>query len=173
MTDFSLNPSVIQIPLTRGYAALVSIEDKDLAEIKWNHHPIKNRNKHYADRYNSNEKPHTVWMHRIIVSRMLERDLESHEYVDHVDGNGLNNTRSNLRLADSSQNGSNRGKPCNNTSGYKGVTWYKKYEKWRASIKFQKRDIFLGSFDTKEDAARAYNEAALKYHGEFARLNEI
>lgn len=94
--------------------------------------------------------------------------------VDHISGNTLDNRKCNLRIASPAGNARNRkqvGK--NNTSGYKGVTWNKSVKKWQAQIKVNYKKINLGSFNNKEDAAKAYNEAAIKYHGEFARLNVI
>jgi hypothetical protein len=91
--------------------------------------------------------------------------------VDHRDGDGLNNQRENLRLCTHSQNMQNRRLQRNNRSGYKGVYWIKAQGVWAARITVNRVPINLGRFDTAEQAARAYDEAALKYHGEFARLN--
>ena len=91
-------------------------------------------------------------------------------FVDHKDRNGLNNTKQNLRLATCGQNNCNRRKK-EGSSKYRGVSYCKKNRKWRASITFNGKDIWLGQFDTEEDAARAYDEAAKIYHGEFAALN--
>lgn len=93
--------------------------------------------------------------------------------VDHIDGNIHNNSPENLRECTKSQNGMNRGKPANNTSGYKGVSYNKSKHSWEAYINFEKRRIHLGTFSTKEEAAIAYNQVALKYHKEFAKLNEV
>jgi hypothetical protein len=89
----------------------------------------------------------------------------------HKDGNGLNCQDGNLRVCTSSQNGMNRGKQSDNTSGYKGVTWDKSKGKWQASIKVNQKTIFLGRFNNVIEAAKAYDEGAKKYHGAFARLN--
>lgn len=90
--------------------------------------------------------------------------------VDHIDGNGLNNTRVNLRVANSTENARNTRLRKDNTSGFKGVTWHKKNRKWRAVIKVDGGQKHLGMFDTLEAAYAAYCKAALHYFGEFARL---
>jgi len=89
--------------------------------------------------------------------------------VDHINGNGLDNRRSNLRIATSQQNNRNR-KICNlNTSGFKGVRLDR--NKWRADIRIDGKRKNLGRFVNPEAAAAAYDEAARKYFGEFATLN--
>jgi hypothetical protein len=91
--------------------------------------------------------------------------------VDHRNCNGLDNRRANLRPATRSQNGYNRPKRKNTTSPYLGVHFSKKMKKFVAQIKHESRKIWLGSYDNEIEAARAYDAAAKKYHGEFARLN--
>jgi len=90
--------------------------------------------------------------------------------VDHTDGNGLNNCRANLRSATQSQNGMNRRKQ-GNKSGYKGVSRATNSNRWQARIRVNRKATHIGTFDTRIEAARAYDEAALVLHGEFARLN--
>jgi hypothetical protein len=106
-------------------------------------------------------------MHRVIAARM---GLDLSEIIDHMDGNGLNNSRSNLRAATNAQNLQNRGKQKNNTSGIKGVSWDKARSKWAAEIRSQGKRYHLGRFDTKEEAAEAYRKAAKKLHKEFAKI---
>ena len=91
--------------------------------------------------------------------------------VDHIDGDGLNNRRSNLRPATPSQNNANRRKSRQNTSGFKGVSYYHRTSRWRAYVGVDGKAIHLGYFDTAIDAARAYDAAALEHFGEFARIN--
>jgi hypothetical protein len=94
--------------------------------------------------------------------------------VDHINGNTLDNRRSsNLRICVHKNNGKNRSRSKNNTSGYKGVIWRKDNKKWRASITSNGKKYSLGNFIDKKDAARAYNEAAKQLHGEYAQLNKV
>lgn len=89
--------------------------------------------------------------------------------VDHQDGNSLNNKWKNLREADRSNNAANMKTPRSNTSGVKGVTWSKKEEKWVAQICVNYRNIYLGSFDCIDQAAKVRKRASRQYFGEFAR----
>jgi hypothetical protein len=91
--------------------------------------------------------------------------------VDHINHNGLDNRRINLRIATARQNKQNTKIQKSNTSGYKGVT--KDRTKWRAMIRISGKRVHLGMFDDKRDAAIAYNRAAIKYHGDFACINDI
>jgi len=94
-------------------------------------------------------------------------------HVDHKDGNGLNNLRSNLRVATVGQNASNRDMNHYNKSGYKGVSWCTSRNKWRAYISYKDKTINLGSFNLAVSAAIKYNEFAKFYFGQFAWLNII
>ncbi|MGA2323079.1 MAG: HNH endonuclease [Sedimentisphaerales bacterium] len=91
--------------------------------------------------------------------------------IDHINCNGLDNRRDNLRLATHSQNNCNRPKRKNTTSRFVGVHFAKKMNKWAAQIKYRGGKKWLGYFDNETDAAKAFDAAARKYHGEFARLN--
>lgn len=91
--------------------------------------------------------------------------------IDHRDGNGLNNQRSNLRACTHQQNMRNMRRPSNNTSGYKGVSKCPESSTWRAYITVNRRQKHLGCFRLKIEAAHAYDSAARKYYGEFANLN--
>jgi hypothetical protein len=93
------------------------------------------------------------------------------DLIDHINGNRADNRICNLRLATAQENSRNRKRPSNNTSGHKGVSWIGHYQGWQATIKFDGKNKFLGRFPTAEEAADAYNKAALQHHGEFAKLD--
>jgi hypothetical protein len=93
--------------------------------------------------------------------------------VDHVNLNKLDNRKENLRIVNATESARHTGMSKNNTSGYKGVTWSKREKKWHSQIFVNYRNINLGVFDDKKEAAKAYNEAAIKYHGIYTVLNKI
>jgi len=149
-----------RIPLTHGKFAIVDDVDfeKVTAQCKWRTLSGKN-GKFYAVAHRwGNDSMHVFLM-------KPPQGMK----VDHVNGNGLDNRRENLRIATNSQNGMNRGKFRNNTSGYKGVVF--QGGKWQAQINVLSTRIRKGGFASAEEAAHAYDEMALKYHGEFAYLN--
>ena len=92
------------------------------------------------------------------------------QYIDHIDGNRLNNFIANLRPATKSQNALNKRLDKKNTSGYRNVYWHKAYKKWRVSLMVARKTIHIGSFDDLELAGLVATEARKKYHGEFARI---
>lgn len=145
---------------------VIDCVDSDLSTISWN--SIKDNNTYYIRR---TVRRNTIWIHRVILERMIGRELLVSERVDHIDGNGLNNKRDNLRLATHMQNMANQRIRSNNTTGYKGVT--KTKNKYRSRIGYNGKDIHIGIYDTPELAAIAYNNAACIYFGEFAQLNDI
>lgn len=93
--------------------------------------------------------------------------------VDHINGNKLDNRMENLRLCNQSQNTANSSKRSTNKSGYKGVSWNKRYSKWESYITKDYKHIFIGYFDSLEDAALAYNRKAEEFFGSFAKLNNL
>lgn len=112
------------------------------------------------------------------VSKMNGKNISLHrllitsecKHVDHINGDGLDNRKANIRPATQGQNLMNRGKQINNTSGYKGVSRTGK-DKWKAMIQFEGKDYYAGSFKTKEEAALAYDKKAKELFGEFAKTN--
>jgi hypothetical protein len=156
-----------EIQLTQGKVALV--DDADylyLNQFKW-HIYKQNRNNFYARTViYQNKKRIGIVMHRLLL-------ICEGKIIDHISGDGLDNRRSNIRCCTKSENAINRRININNNSGYKGVSWYKVVKKWRAQIQYKKIVYHLGTYDKRIDAAKAYNKAAIKFHGEFAKLNEI
>ena len=154
-----------QIPLSQGLYAVVDDRDYEwLSQWKW--HAYRDGSTFYAVRDIHRPNRETVKMHRLI----LERHTEGTETnADHKDRDGLNNQLSNLRWASNSQNQANKGPRADNECGYKGVC--KDQGGWKAQIRIGGKPKHLGRFDTVEQAARAYDEAAKKLYGEFAWLN--
>jgi hypothetical protein len=104
-------------------------------------------------------------------TQRLHTFLTGFAQTDHRDGDGLNNCRANLRPATNKQNQGNGRRPSHNTSGYKGVTWDRGINRWRARIAVNRRMRNLGVYNSVENAARAYDEAAREIFGEFACVN--
>jgi HNH endonuclease len=155
------------IPLTQGKVALVDDEDfNQLNQWKWHVSRDGSGKKFYALRYAYiTGKRVTVHMHRLIMN--AKEKLE----VDHIDGDGLNNQRNNLRLCTHAENVRNYQLPKHNKSGYKGVHWNKQQQKWRAAIKVNNKEITLGHFKNIMDAVAVRDQKARELHGEFANTN--
>lgn len=155
-----------EIPLSKGYVALVDDDDYErVSQFKW--HAEVQRHTVYAKRNlrrgGGGRTPERL--HRFIL-----RPPDGIA-VDHIDGDGLNNRRENLRLATTNGNSQNRRKQTNNTSGYMGVSWHKVRGKWRAEIRVGGRAKHLGYYECPTEAAKARDKAAFELHGEFASLN--
>lgn len=155
-----------EIKLTRGLTTLVDDEDFNFL-MQWKWHALKDKNTYYVKNKNQG------LMHRLIMH--TPRELE----VDHIDHNGLNNQKDNLRNCLHRQNSANRRQV--GKSGKMGVVLHHTTQYWnnkphhyiviRAQIKINGKMKTIGNFKTIEDAARAYDKFAEKYHGEFANLN--
>jgi hypothetical protein len=161
------------IPLTRGYEAMVDDEDAPIALMhKW----------HAVPRYRKDGSLSVVYANTALpdgnggqiktsLHRLLMGANGSTEYVDHIDHDGLNCQRSNLRLVNGTQNQGNRRRRIDGSSRYKGVIWQSDHKSWRAAIKTYGKCRFLGYFKSEEDAARAYDAAAIAYFGDCAHTN--
>jgi hypothetical protein len=150
------------IEIRGGLTAIIDDDDFDKISIrKWR------SEKGYAK---SGGAYNSVYMHRIITNAPIGME------VDHINGNPLDNRKCNLRICTGAQNRYNRpayGGKKKNKSGYKGVWRPKNSKKYVAEIRYNLKKYHLGSFNTPEEAACAYNKKALEFFGEYARLNKI
>jgi len=154
-----------EIILTKGYKAIVDdIDFEWLSKFNW----FANLDVGGYVSARANHKGTLLKMHRMIMAA-----YDSNVIVDHIDRNSLNNQRNNLRICTKRENHCNIGLTVRNTSGYKGVNFYKITNRWVAKISINGLRKSIGYFDTKEEAALAYNEMAKLHHGEFAYLNKI
>lgn len=150
------------IPLTQGRQAIVDDEDYPvLAQYRWHY------SQGYACRMVRRNGHRSVYkMHWAILCQRPELD------IDHINGDRLDNRRQNLRYASRSQNNANR-HAITSSSGFKGVCWRPIPRRWKAYIKVNRKQIHLGYYSTPEEAAQAYNQAALQHYGAYAHLNEV
>lgn len=153
-----------EIKLTRNKVAIVDDEDyENLSKFTWHCSYFG-----YAERATSRakgKKRRIIKMHREVLRATRGQE------VDHINGDRLDNRKENLRFCTNHQNRFNQKVRKDNTSGFKGVYWDKAKRKWYVSIAAKPHRVFLGYFDDKEDGAKAYNAAAKRLHGSFARLN--
>jgi hypothetical protein len=149
-----------EIKLTKGKVTLVDDEDfKELNKYNWYY------SSGYARRNITTQRGQRVTQ---LLHRILIQHVEGFE-IDHKNQNKLDNRKENLRIVTGQQNRFNRNKNKNNTSGFKGV--HKTRWGWRACIRINKEDKYLGLFSSSEEAARAYDNAAKELCGEYACLN--
>jgi hypothetical protein len=156
------------IPMSQPkYAKVDPCDYERLRKYEWL--AKKGKNSFYAQKRvpaGTPGKEKLVYMHQMLIQ------VPDGKVVDHVNHEGMDNRRINLRAATYSQNLYNRKKRSGATqSKYKGIYWRKKVRKWQASIKYNKKRIELGYYRDEIEAAKAYDLAAIKYHGEFACLN--
>ena len=154
-----------EIPLSlqgknkRCYVALVDDDDYDLlTQHRWSLN-----NSRYAVTFNGSH----ILMHRLIMN--CPKDM----VVDHINNNGLDNRKCNLRICTAIENHYNTKIHVSNKTGFKGVSLHKMSNKFEVRIRFNGKKLHIGLFDDKEEAAKAYDLAAKSYHKQFARLNNI
>jgi len=157
-----------RIPLSQGKYAIIDPDDyKRLSRYKW--YAVKGGNTFYAVRGQWSKqlkKRLTISMHNVII------ETPAGYIVDHINHNGLDNRKANLRPATQADNTRNtRYRTRNTSSKYRGVWYNKKKNKWRATICYNRRRKQIGYFTDEKEAARAYDTAAKKYFGQFATLN--
>jgi hypothetical protein len=154
----------IEVPLGRGRVALIDEADADLVFRAGKWCAFVRPQVTYAQRSVSlgGGRSTVMRMHNLITGA---------RYVDHINGDGLDNRRANLRPATHAQNMRNTRLTSSNTSGFRGVYYRKDRGAWAAQIVVDGRRIYLGRFSDAVEAARAYDEAARLHHGEFATLN--
>ena len=153
------------IPLSQGLVALVDDEDIErvLALGVWSAFRVGHTA--YAQHaMRENGRQRNVLLHRVVL------DAQPGQEIDHINGNGLDNQKANLRLVSRSQNMANQRK-TRGASRFKGVWWDKVNSRWVAHIRNKGRSYFLGRYVSEEDAARAYDTAAIETWGEYARPN--
>lgn len=153
------------IPLTWGKVAIIDDEDfEKVNKYKW--YASKEPYTFYARRrFSQDGKRHNESMHRYLLN------VKSNQDVDHINHNGLDNCRKNLRTCTRSQNNGNARKFVKSSSKFKGVTWDKSKRKWQAQITHNRTNINLGRFSDEVLAAKAYDGKARELFGDFAFLN--
>jgi len=158
-----------EVRLTQGKVALVDDEDfKELNSHNWYTQKCGGGSNTYACRWirpQAKGRQVRIFMHRQIL------DIADGIEIDHIDGDGLNNQKENIRECSHQGNSFNRRKIKKTSSVFKGV--WREDKKWRAAIRHNDKLIHIGRFVLEADAANAYNLAAIEHFGEFARLNEI
>lgn len=157
------------IPLTQGQTALVDEEDYEyLSQWKWHY----NKDGYAKRSVKVSGKVKTVHMHKLVLARKMGQEITSKG--DHRNRNTLDNTRQNLRPANDHQSSCNAVKnKVKHASKYRGVFQKKGERTFYSTIHAQGKQLYLGSYQSDLEAARAYNAAASKLHGEFAILNEV
>lgn len=146
---------------------VIDVEDiKKVVQYKWNACRFRGKDL-YVKTLSSGS---SVYLPNVILGIETNRKI----HIDHINRNTLDNRKENLRACTPSQNLFNRGKNSNNKSGFKGVSWNKEKKKWIVRItKPGGRQAHVGYFNSKIEGAKAFNEAALKYHKEYACLNQL
>ena len=162
-----IDGSVAKVKMSHGFVTLVDKADLELiADYRWYAHKRPRWKTHYV-LANDYSRKTMLQLHTLLVP------YSDGLVVDHKNRNGLDNRRCNLRRCTQAQNHANGPKYRNNTSGYKGVVWVGRANKYAAGISLNGKRKHLGYFVDPIDAAVAYNKAAFESWGEFAYLNDV
>lgn len=154
-----------EICLTKGMITIVDDDDFDmLSKYKW--YVTNKKGTFYTQRRHEfpDGTKKTICMHYLIMGR---------EWVDHIDGDPLNNQKSNLRICTPRQNSMNTRSHSDSTSKYKGVSLVGHNKRWRSEIYYNGKTIYLGEFDKETDAAKTYNDKSIELFGEWGKANII
>ena len=161
--SYIIQGDIATVELTQGKTTLVDTADLDIiARYRW----YCSNGYALASICDADGNSRRIYLHRLVLGLTDPR-----LHADHINGDGLDNRRANLRRATRYQNMANQTLSRRNTSGYKGVSYYPRTLAYRATITAKGERRHLGFFSTPEEAARAYDAAAREMHGEFARIN--
>jgi hypothetical protein len=160
-----IDGNLAYVPLTKGYEAIIDASDVALvSQWLWYAQISKRTVYAIADNFDENGRRQTLRMHRLVTAPPADMQ------IDHINGDGLDNRRANLRVVTLAENSRNQRLAKNSTSGFKGVTWHKCKSKWIARIVLNRKTIHLGYFSTPEAAYEAYSKASIELHGQYGRL---
>lgn len=155
-----------RVQLSQGKFALVDDGDFDsVNRWKWSFQKMPTVDGYAVRVVKENGRYRKIYLHRFLCG------FPTGKVIDHVDGDGLNNQRENLRVCVQHENISNQRKKKNNTSGFKGVSFHRRTGKWAAQITFQRVKRHIGLFPDAQSASDAYDQASKKTHGEFGLPN--
>jgi len=173
LIPLTIRGETIALPLTKGLYTIIDVDMwSSVKPYKWAAHRTKGSSIWYARRGKRVLRPSGK---RVITAINLHRVVAgANEYaqkVDHINGNGLDNRRSNLRVCSNMENNHNRHAPSRSRTGFFGVKWMKKLNKWQAAIKNDGKWIYLGIYSDVRDAAMAYDRAVIQMRGPIAATN--
>ena len=149
------------VTLTKGYVAIIDADDLEIVNTSNWYASVKPRTVYAIRAVYNNGTQQILRLHRIIMKAPFGME------VDHINGNGLDNRKINLRVVSKNENAKNKRMNLNNISGFKGVSWSNKRGKWLSQIQHDGTAIYLGCYLSKEEAYEVYCAASEKYHGEF------
>ncbi|HEV3223889.1 MAG TPA: HNH endonuclease [Puia sp.] len=159
--------STIEIPLTKGKFAIIDFEDLEFVmRYKW-HLGSRIRSQYAIKVLGKGDGKKYLRMHNYIMN------CPNGKVVDHIDGDGLNNKKANLRICDDGQNKCNRKKSSTTKNRFKGAIFRERNNRWICQITHKKKRYYVGEFKTEIEAAQAYNKKAKELFGDFSNLNDF